>query len=293
MKTLVLALPLAALAQAPDDLRRRRQKLKTNKIFNTLDTYLRDRAAMDLASGNISQKRRRLTAVRNEMVHFYRNVTNAMNLPDSLVHWYQEVSSAKSRAQCGVNRSIAECTTFIPFDAIWDYACFCQFGDDAGTGQGTVQNEMDGACKKLNSCYKCAKIDSLSEAEICKPGDTDYKVDVNKAFFQGVYATCQENNPDQCAVNVCTCEVKFIKDVLALFFSSYQFDPSLHHDIWTKHKEVCLAQSNGPSVLECCGSYPDRTPYNVNGATECCNNEHLYNSNNLQCCPGGKVKASC
>ena len=52
---------------------------------------------------------------------------------------------------------------------------FFHFGDDAGKGQGPAQNEVDELCKHLQQCYRCAKLDSLEDSEICRPGEIDYK----------------------------------------------------------------------------------------------------------------------
>ena len=91
------------------------------------------------------------------------------------------------------------------------FTSFFQFGDDAGKGQGQTQNEVDDLCKSLQTCYRCAKLDSLEDNEICKPGQIQYNVNVNSISNQGALLACQHPlNTDDCQIHVCSCEINFI-----------------------------------------------------------------------------------
>lgn len=278
---------LAAEARRTKQARKRANVRK--KVFAKFEQYLKSRLDIDEREGHIvSEKHRRLTRLRNEYVKHYRNVTK---LPDSMSRWYKELVRNLQMRSCGT-RSIGECTTFIPFDAIWSYGCWCYFGENAGDGQGPPQNSIDEACRALSLCYKCSTIDSYDTASLCRPGFTDYQVGITKAFQQGSYVACtNEFNDNECQVNVCTCETQFIRNLLDLFFQGYKFDPSLHHNNWSD--AVCKIKGEGPSTLECCGQYPNRVPFKMESSTECCQNMKLYNSDSQSCCADGNVRAVC
>ena len=176
------------------------------------------------------------------------------------------------------------------------YGCWCFFGEDEVgiKGHGPPQNKMDDTCRKLANCYKCSRIDSLMrDTKICSPRRIDYLVDFNKAVNIGVLKTCTENNPgDLCAAHSCSCEVDFIKSWMEIFFSSDNFDSSFHHDSW-EHEVGCSAVAAPPSVLDCCGVYPNRVPFDLGTVTECCGGRTLYNSEKIQCCEDGSLRHNC
>ena len=156
---------------------------------------------------------------------------------------------------------------------------------------------MDEACKKLANCYKCSRIDSLMrDEEICSPRQVDYLVDLGKIQQNGVLNNCLANNPgDLCAAHSCSCEVSFIKNWMDLFFSrDFIFESDFHHDVW-EFETGCQKQVSAPSVLECCGQYPNRVPFDIGGnsKTECCDNKVLYNSEKLKCGKNGSLKQNC
>lgn len=270
--------------------RKRRPTIK-QKVFRKFEQYLDDKLRLDEEKGILSPSAKRITEIRNGMISKFRNVTK---LPPSMQQFYRNWRQNQLTRSCGT-RSIAECNSFIPFDSIWEYGCWCYFGDDAGKGQGPAQNEVDELCKHLQQCYRCAKLDSLEDSEICKPGEIDYNVNVNSISNQGSLLACQHPlNTEDCQVHVCSCEVNFISKLLELFFSGVTFNPDLHHDTWTQVEEVCQNTGNpGPSTMDCCGMYPNRKPFRLESSTECCKNMKLYDSEKLFCCADGSTRKEC
>lgn len=92
--------------------------------------------------------------MRNSLVVDF---ANRSSLPDSIVLWNREAENGEMLRSCG-DSTFGACTNFIPFEAVWDYGCFCQFGVDAGNGKGTPQNEVDELCRALTYCYRCVRI---------------------------------------------------------------------------------------------------------------------------------------
>jgi len=290
MKLLTILLSLSLLTLATAQKKRKRPNVK-QKVFRKFEQYLEDKLRIDEENGSLSPSAKRITQIRNGMIRQFKNVTK---LPPALSQWYRGWRQNALTRSCGT-RTIAECNSFVPFDSIWEYGCWCYFGDDAGKGQGPVQNEVDELCKNLQTCYRCAKLDSLEDNEICKPGQIEYNVNVNSISNQGALLVCQHPlNTEDCQVHVCSCEVNFISKLLQLFFSGVTFNPDLHHDTWTQHQDICVVNTNeGPSTMDCCGTYPDRKPFRQESTTECCQNMRLYDSEKLFCCADGTVKKEC
>merc|ERR1712046_272645 len=150
------------------------------EILQKFSKFLHRRYEIDYENNRIkTEEQSRITKLRNNLVIDFVNRTS---LPQSILAWNIEAQSSEMLRSCG-DSTFGACTNFIPFDAVWDYGCFCQFGEDAGTGKGTPQNEIDELCRALTYCYRCVRIDSLEETELCDPSDVAYEIDVSKAYF--------------------------------------------------------------------------------------------------------------
>lgn len=281
MRTAALLLPLSLVAG---------QRYKPVKVIETFQKYLKSKVRVDTRDGRIkSERQRRMAEMRSQLVGDYKNATK---LPKALNKWFGRVNNRGFRSSC--NGEMADCTTFLQFEQIWDYGCWCQFGADAGTGGfGAPVNAVDDLCKSLTNCYKCVKIDSFADTEICQPGQTDYRVSIKSAMIEGIYMHCERmNNPDDCALHTCCCETSFIAGLLELFFNGYEFDDTYNHSSWD-HTQQCDVPNTSTRVLACCGAYPERRPYNMVGSTDCCADTHLYNTDSHQCCNDGSIRAQC
>ena len=209
----------------------------------------------------------------------------------------------------------------IPLQAIWGYGCWCFFGDDLMKGQGQPVNQLDGYCKQMQLCLRCAEADGqqcpededLDQEEAkCDPKAKGYTSNFSKVPNQeSILADCLEANPsDYCAKNVCCCEMKFIADLLSLISSFTPFDPSFGHDNGFDYVNNCHGApapspvnpgpnpgngnggnnpgngNNEPKTV-CCGEYPDRVSYHVGNMDCCAEDNSLFNPMSHVCCANG------
>jgi len=188
----------------------------------------------------------------------------------------------------------SSCGAVFDFSAIDGYGCWCNFAEDAGKGFGTPRNVIDEICRDLQLCYRCAKIDSYFEDNICHPGNQTYKVEMNHEVMSGnIYASCKASNQENdCQLHTCCCEIDFITKLVKLLWDGYQFEPEYKHDIFSDFSDQCFAGSE-PHVIECCGEYPKRKPFFADGDFECCNDVTLFNTNKALCCEDGRVALDC
>jgi len=215
----------------------------------------------------------------NVMAEFIRKLITTIETTKSVPYMLDQLFNRKREFEMGRTNNYdscgpsSECGQPFDFTAIWGYGCYCHFGEDAGKGQGKVQNSLDRLCKSLQMCYRCATIDSWEHDEICHPGSETYVVDMTKDFGgEGIMAEClRENNENVCKVHTCCCEVEFITSLIELFWQGYVFDNSLKHGPNWKWSDHCQADWE-PHTSSCCGEYPQRRPYNMD-KQECCIDE--------------------
>jgi len=192
------------------------------------------------------------------------------------------------------------------------YGCWCYFQDDHGKGKGIPANEMDEVCRVLHEGYECIIFDAEQENDLdCVPWDEPYKsgsglglaaddpdnVSSEAALRKECFAS---NKRNKCAARSCAVENYFVVNVFKLFMGGTQLDYSLKHSLGKfdpKDADSCpIKNVDAPlSERECCGLYPLRKPFKingVNGARGCCGAK-TYNKNMLQCCAGDKLKMTC
>lgn len=181
-----------------------------------------------------------------------------------------------------------------------EYGCWCYFLDNVGRGKGTPVDEIDSMCKILHDGYECAVLDTEAEGAECAPWDVTYHSGTGSVEDISLFQRCQNLNPDDnCAQRACAVEGYFIENLLAALvagavidYDSYghskgNFDPSADGDCPVKK---AAGTSN---TRECCGRYPIRFPYKtLDGDRSCCVSR-TFNTNLLNCCDGGVVKANC
>ena len=59
-------------------------------------------------------------------------------------------------------------------DSIWNYGCWCYFGDNMSHGRGIPVNKVDQVCRALNYCYTCVRMDESENFKSCAPGTVSY-----------------------------------------------------------------------------------------------------------------------
>jgi len=156
------------------------------------------------------------------------------------------------------------------------YGCYCftnaQYDLDAGYGKAV--DEIDGSCKNFHQCYNCVKRDFVIDKEQanCDGTSRSYRF---RGFIDPVtnqkHIECL-NDPGSCKRAICECDKKLAMDLRENEFKWNIFN----HQKWGGfEKESCRIQSRAAmdsSVADkqCCGSYPNRKPFDLNGPQECC-----------------------
>ena len=117
----------------------RGKKDTPKKVMRIFSEYLDDKLLIDEREEIFhSERQRRLIILRNSFIKsHYSNITS---VPDDLMTWFKQTKTNKFVRNCG-KRSLAECSTFIPLEQIWNYGCWCFFGEEANVkGHGPIVN---------------------------------------------------------------------------------------------------------------------------------------------------------
>merc|ERR1712066_99203 len=182
-----------------------------------------------------------------------------------------------------------------------EYGCWCYFYDDVGRGKGTPVDELDGFCKTLHDGYTCAILDAEAEgdSEPCVPWEVAYNPGVGQGPERLESCQFQNSNAGNCAARACAVEGIFVDNVFAMLLSGGQADlDSYSHNngFDAGHNAGCPVKTGIKGVSgerRCCGAYPNRFPFKtLDGDRDCCGSR-TYNTNLLNCCSNGQVKANC
>merc|ERR1712038_231929 len=186
------------------------------------------------------------------------------------------------------------CKSMFGIEPINGYGCWCNFGNDLLKGMSAPVNEIDGICRNLQLCLRCARWDGRNDPNsyVCEPADTAYQAKQVGSHYE---VNCSgPNSGDACATHVCSCNYNFIVSLFKLIFQQYVHDPQYKHldsngnTNWSWDGN-CYNEPNinGDGNTECCGFYPDRYPFNANSETKaCCAAHYLYNPIDQDCCNG-------
>merc|ERR1711981_2387 len=158
-----------------------------------------------------------------------------------------------------------------------EYGCWCYFYDNVGRGKGTPVDEIDGFCKTLGDGYQCAILDSEAAGESCVPWEVT----------------------DNCARFGCAVEGQFVDSLFAFLLSGSQIDYNTYghnNGFDPSHNEGCPVKPGVKGVSgekSCCGAYPYRFPFKTLDGDRACCGARTYNTQLLNCCSNGQVKANC
>lgn len=181
----------------------------------------------------------------------------------------------------------------IPLDlsSAWNYGCWCSFGKLLMTGQGQAVNELDQICKNMQLCLRCAEEDAINQGETCDPKTQSFTSVFSAAFgSKGIVATCTDSNPTHCARNTCMCQTQLLADMIQLIFTGYRHDLSYLEGNFDRNDPNSCPRSKTQEGLdtECCGYYPARKPFSLNGIRECCDNDqNIFSNLSHKCCDSG------
>lgn len=182
--------------------------------------------------------------------------------------------------------------TLMPF---WGYGCWCNFDKADFQGRGTPVDEADRLCRDASLCFECATIDGDAENAKCNPYNQDYTSTVVRNpktpnTLSGISFTCpwDKNNFDSCSVRTCLCELNFISKIWSMMIAGGAVNNDYKHSNG-KFDVAAQCQSNSnPHDKKCCGTYPDRKPFNSE-SNECCHDTRIYSPGLSKCCVGGKT----
>jgi hypothetical protein len=179
-----------------------------------------------------------------------------------------------------------------------EYGCWCYFYDNVGRGKGTPVDEIDGFCKILGDGYQCAIIDSEGEGLSCIPWEVAYSSGTGAGV--NLAAACNTNNPDDnCAARACAVEGQFVDSLFAFLLSGSQinYNDFGHNNGFDAATDAgCPVKKGTPGVSGeklCCGAYPTRFPFKTLDGDRACCGGRTYNTQLLNCCSPGQVKANC
>jgi len=194
---------------------------------------------------------------------------------------------------CKKNRSVSHCpptgcTGLFDFNSILNYGCWCNFGPHLLKGDGGAVNKPDQICRKLQLCLRCARFDGRTDPSpyTCEPSNQAY----TGAYISSNYEIdCGAQRPNQCAEHVCSCNMDFIIELFKLTFDNdfiYESEFLLANGF--SQADECHSKNPGIGETACCGYYPERYPYNTKAEFKsCCNDHHLFNPMEQQCCDDG------
>merc|ERR1711879_78046 len=184
-----------------------------------------------------------------------------------------------------------------------EYGCWCYFYDNVGRGKGSPVDEVDGFCKTLGDGYQCAMIDSEAAGESCVPWEVSYAPGTGAGV--NLRDSCNSLNTDNCARYACAVEGQFVDSLFAFLLSGSQIDyAQFGHEASQNTADPFDPSHNGdcpvkPGVKgvsgekQCCGAYPYRFPFKTLDGDRACCGRRTYNTQLLNCCANGQVKANC
>jgi len=197
-------------------------------------------------------------------------------------YYYQQITGNRNLCM----PSDMGCGGIFNLTAINNYGCWCSFDGLSNRNKGVPQDGIDELCQSLQKCYRCSIMDGRDSGDLCHPWTEEYVVNGQWGGKEIEMQCLEANQDDECAFHTCCCEMSFISRLFeALFEGAANGAPAYNseflHSNGFNYEQTCLPVApSGPVQLECCGAYPDRSPFNSERST-CCNEELFYG----QSCP--------
>lgn len=194
------------------------------------------------------------------------------------------------RQTCLVNLGRTSCDRNLGCSGSWNiqgifqYGCWCNFGSKLLTGQGKPVNIFDEICKDYQLCLRCARIDGKEDGYKCNPKKEMFSAKISS----NQTVTCSTNQ-NTCSSHVCSCNYDFFSRLVVLLWKKKDtYDSSYLHKNGFDVEEICLKKP-GNVAKKCCGEYPKRKPFPLNGKYQCCQEKKLYETGSDVCCENGFV----
>lgn len=183
---------------------------------------------------------------------------------------------------------------------VQNYGCHCFPGQNRSAGgHGPAVDAQDSLCRDLSRCHRCITM---------QYGSDIIDVDMDKYRFKVVNGdiSCERNTEKgwhQSKRDLCECDARFAREMGKIWN-----DATYNQYFWLwprqmKKKEkgklnpdvpkfdvdaTCVGLESGKAD-ECCGTYPERYPYNTADSKGCCENTSIFNTVTNICCPGAWI----
>lgn len=234
--------------------------------------------------------------------------TLSFNSADSTAQWHEceegsrELDGRKynhivkmTKSQITTNHSLKKIHKMIQ-----NYGCHCFPGQErAAGGHGPAVDAQDSLCRDLSRCHRCITMEYGADV---------IDVDMDKYRFRVVNGdiNCERNTVKgwhQSKRDLCECDARFAREMGKIWndntFNDYYW--LMPKDMRKKDKgklipdkpkfditATCVGNESG-KANNCCGTYPERYPYNSADQKGCCGNSGIFNTVINVCCPGDQI----
>jgi len=176
------------------------------------------------------------------------------------------------------------------------YGCYC-FPDGHNklfSGYGDAIDEVDKACRKLQTCYRCVGVDYGQEECINTKGYKFAGV-IDKAT--GKKDIICKNKKQNCGAAQCECDRQLAFQLMEMEITWNPNNQGNKYGMFDRASQ-CNVQERSATInhdieTKCCGHYPERSPYAANGPNgvrNCCGAK-TYDPRLLECCPGNVLQS--
>lgn len=184
------------------------------------------------------------------------------------------------------------------FRMLQNYGCHCFPGQTrAAGGHGPAVDAQDSLCKDLARCHRCV---GMEHGDVIDVDESKYRFNVVNGDISCARNT--EKGWHQSKRDLCECDAEFARKIGQIWS-----DDDFNDFYWLHPKDMKKIAKNkldpepakfdmdatcgiigGGKADACCGSYPNRFPYDSNDKS-CCNEDTIFNHVVSVCCEGGQV----
>lgn len=134
----------------------------------------------------------------------------------------QEESWSRSFTSNGPPRSnLRSAMGMTDFSGIWNYGCWCSFGENIYDGRGEPVDTIDEACRALTLGMRCIIRDTAEMFYSCDPVNTHYNTPVHRpgeSLSNSLIQCSRSNTRSDCKLWTCSVETEFAKSLVDFFF---------------------------------------------------------------------------
>lgn len=242
----------------------------------------------------------KIKSIQYKLASFYKSESlNILNKVDDIPGWMIDKfvtrlngEEVRDVSNPNVNCVTENCENFLDFLPLWGYGCWCMFGMNSHKGHGQAVDKFDEVCRDVTQCYRCVMMDGEAENSPCFPNATAYTISSNQNEQNSQFANeCRnEHNVENCQWRSCSCDTQMFAQFWEFIFSFTPLKDEYSHETGFNFEEECDRPDGGNyHEKSCCGDYPLRKTYVVDGDTQCCENRNLFNNMVKKCCGDGSI----